>query len=96
MDIEINYNIPEKKNTDRIDRSKIAVVYARYSSHSQTEQSIEGQLAAAHAYATTHDYTIVHESLTGQKVDAQTIVSSFRLCFAIRRRNNSVLSLFGR
>lgn len=61
MDIEINYNIPEKKNTDRTDRSKIAVVYARYSSHSQTEQSIEGQLAAAHAYATAHDYTIVHE-----------------------------------
>ena len=29
----------------------LAVIYARYSSHSQTEQSIEGQLAAGHAYA---------------------------------------------
>ena len=27
-------------------KSKIAVVYARYSSHRQGEQSIEGQLAA--------------------------------------------------
>ncbi len=59
--MEINFNIPGNKNTDRTDRSKIAVVYARYSSHSQTEQSIEGQLAAAHAYAAQHDYTIVHE-----------------------------------
>lgn len=38
-----------------------AVVYARYSSHNQTEQSIEGQLAAAREYADKHDYTIVHE-----------------------------------
>lgn len=33
-----------------------AAVYARYSSHSQTEQSIEGQLAAAQKYAEEHDY----------------------------------------
>lgn len=58
MSVEINFNIPENKKSDR---DKIAVVYARYSSHSQTEQSIEGQLAAARAYATAHDYTIVHE-----------------------------------
>lgn len=38
-----------------------AVVYARYSSHSQTEQSIEGQLAAARRYAIEHDYNIIHE-----------------------------------
>ena len=36
-----------------------AAVYARYSSHSQTEQSIEGQLAAAQKYAEEHDYMIV-------------------------------------
>ena len=58
MSVEINFNIPENKKSDR---DRIAVVYARYSSHSQTEQSIEGQLAAARAYATAHDYTIVHE-----------------------------------
>lgn len=39
----------------------LAAIYARYSSHSQTEQSIEGQLAAAHAYAESHGYTVVKE-----------------------------------
>lgn len=38
-----------------------AVVYARYSSHNQGEQSIEGQLAAAKIYAEAKGYTIVHE-----------------------------------
>lgn len=38
-----------------------AVVYARYSSHKQGEQSIEGQLAAAYKYAGEHGYTIIHE-----------------------------------
>ena len=38
-----------------------AVVYARYSSHSQGEQSIEGQLSAAHTYADAKGYTIIHE-----------------------------------
>lgn len=42
-------------------RGDCAVVYARYSSHGQTEQSIEGQLAAAHTYAEAKGYTIVHE-----------------------------------
>ena len=39
----------------------LAVVYARYSSHSQTDQSIEGQLAAAKQYAATKGYTIIKE-----------------------------------
>lgn len=38
-----------------------AVIYARYSSHNQTEQSIEGQLADAYDYARAHDYTVVSE-----------------------------------
>ena len=38
-----------------------AVVYARYSSHSQGEQSIEGQLAKAHEFAANHGYNIIHE-----------------------------------
>lgn len=50
---EINYNIPSV--------GVLAVVYARYSSHSQTEQSIEGQLSEAHKYAAAHGYTIVSE-----------------------------------
>jgi len=39
----------------------LAAIYARYSSHSQTEQSIEGQLAAGHAYAEKHGYTVIKE-----------------------------------
>lgn len=38
-----------------------AVVYARYSSRKQGEQSIEGQLAEAHRYAERHGYKIIHE-----------------------------------
>ena len=38
-----------------------AVVYARYSSHKQGEQSIEGQLASAYQFAAEHGYTIIHE-----------------------------------
>lgn len=38
-----------------------AVIYARYSSHSQGEQSIEGQLAEGQKYAAAKGYTIVHE-----------------------------------
>lgn len=40
---------------------KFAVVYARYSSHRQGEQSIEGQLAAAYKYAEESDLKIIHE-----------------------------------
>lgn len=47
-----------------------AVVYARYSSHRQGEQSIEGQLAEAQKYAAAHGLTIIHEycdrALTGR------------------------------
>ncbi len=38
-----------------------AVVYCRYSSHRQGEQSIEGQLAAAYKYAKEKGYQIIHE-----------------------------------
>ena len=40
---------------------KTAVVYARYSSHRQGEQSIEGQLAAAYKYARDNNLRIIHE-----------------------------------
>jgi len=57
MSAEIKWNIPK----DKIGSGKLAVVYARFSSHSQGEQSIEGQLSEAYKYATAHGYTIVHE-----------------------------------
>ncbi len=44
-----------------MNNSKNAVVYARYSSHRQGEQSIEGQLSEAYRYAADHDLKIVRE-----------------------------------
>ena len=45
------------------------VIYARFSSHSQTEQSIEGQLKACYEYAERNKYTVIGEyidrALTG-------------------------------
>ena len=38
-----------------------AVIYARFSSHSQTEQSIEGQLAACYDFAEREGYTVIGE-----------------------------------
>lgn len=50
-----------------------AVIYARFSSHSQTEQSIEGQLHVCREYADREGYTIVGEyidrALTGRSDD---------------------------
>ena len=50
-----------------------AVIYARYSSHSQTEQSIEGQLHDAYAYAEKCGYRVIGEyidrALTGKTDD---------------------------
>ena len=34
------------------------VIYARFSSHSQTEQSIEGQLNVCHEYARSHSFIV--------------------------------------
>ena len=38
-----------------------AVIYARYSSHNQREESIEGQLKVCHEFAEKNGYTIVSE-----------------------------------
>jgi predicted DNA-binding transcriptional regulator YafY len=38
-----------------------AVIYARYSSHGQTEQSIEGQLRDCHTFAEREGYTVLGE-----------------------------------
>lgn len=56
MKATINYNLPPMS-----DKPVNAVIYARYSSHGQTEQSIEGQLAKGHEYAKSKGYTVIHE-----------------------------------
>ena len=58
MSLNITYNADIKKAKGQ---PVFAVIYARYSSHSQTEQSIEGQLAAGRQYAENHGYTVVRE-----------------------------------
>lgn len=55
MTVTTNLNVPNPGKGEN------AVVYARFSSHNQTEQSIEGQLAAAKTYAAAKGYTIIHE-----------------------------------
>lgn len=49
---------------------KKAVIYARYSSHSQRDESIDAQLRECHDYATKNDYIILEEycdkALTGK------------------------------
>ena len=37
------------------------VIYARFSSHTQTEQSIEGQLKVCYEYDKAHQYTVTGE-----------------------------------
>ena len=52
---------------------KTAVIYARYSSDKQTEQSIEGQIYDCYNYAKQHDLTVVNEyierAMTGKNDD---------------------------
>lgn len=78
-------------NAQKPDTTTNAVIYARYSSHGQTEQSIEGQLAKGHEYAAAQGYTVVHEyidrAMTGrndnreafQKMLSDTGKHQFRL-----------------
>lgn len=37
------------------------MIYARYSSHSQREESIEGQLRECHEFALKNGFTIINE-----------------------------------
>lgn len=41
---------------------KRVVIYARFSSHSQTEQSIEGQLRECYDFARRNDYLVIWQS----------------------------------
>lgn len=50
-----------RKSEANVAQSVNAVIYARFSSHNQTEQSIEGQLRVCHDYAQREGYKIVGE-----------------------------------
>ena len=58
------------------------VIYARFSSHSQSEQSIEGQLKVCYEYAKAHDYIVIGEYIdraqsakTTQRIEFQKMIS---------------------
>lgn len=59
-----------------------AVIYARYSSHGQTEQSIEGQLRDCYAYAERENLTVIGEYIdraitgrTDERPDFQRMIA---------------------
>lgn len=53
-------------NTDE-ESEKNAVIYARFSSHSQNEQSIEGQLKECYEYAEKHGFNVIGEYIDRAK-----------------------------
>lgn len=57
------------------------VIYARFSSHSQTEQSIEGQLKVCYEYAKDNDYIVVGEYIDRAQTGKMIIVWNFKKCF---------------
>ena len=58
---------------------KTAVIYARYSSDRQTEQSIEGQVRVCNDYAERNDILIVN-----QYVDRATRQEGLGLCAGLQ------------
>lgn len=65
------------------------VIYARFSSHSQTEQSIEGQLNTCYEYARSHGFTVIHEYIDRAQSGTSDNRSSFQ-----RMINDSVHHAF--
>ena len=58
------------------------VIYARFSSHSQTEQSIEGQLKVCYEYAKAHDYTVIGEYIDRVQSDTTDNRTDFQRMIA--------------
>ena len=58
-------------------KMKDAVIYARYSSDRQREESIEGQIRVCQDYAKRNGFHIIFTQ-TGHLLDVQTSVRVFR------------------
>ena len=76
MSMDIKWQKPKANN------GELAVVYARYSSHSQGEQSIEGQLRDCYEYARRYDINVVGEyidratsGMTDERPDFQRMIA---------------------
>ena len=62
---------------------KTAVIYARYSSDRQTEQSIEGQLRVCNEYAKRNDIIIVHNYTVSCRRTFSASIMLWRLSAAV-------------
>lgn len=51
-----------------------AVIYARYSSDRQTEQSIEGQLRECYAFAKANDIAVIDKHRVGKSILAGSVL----------------------
>lgn len=58
--------------------NKNAVIYARYSSQGQNEQSIEGQIRICTEYAENNGYTVVKVYTDKQERERTTTAPTFR------------------
>ena len=65
-----------------------AVIYARYSSEKQTDQSVEGQLAACYEYAKRQGYTVIGEYTDRAKSAKTDARSDFQRMIADSSRRN--------
>ena len=54
------------------------VIYARFSSHTQTEQSIEGQLKVCHEYARAHGFNVIEQYIDRAQSGTSDNRSSFQ------------------
>jgi len=58
---------------------KLAVIYARYSSHNQREESLEAQIRACRAYAESMGYTVIEIYSDSAKLQPMIIVLNFNV-----------------
>lgn len=67
---------------------KTAVIYARYSSASQTEQSIEGQLRVCNKYAETNGLTVVQTYIDRATTGTNDNRAAFQQMLSDSERNS--------
>lgn len=65
-----------------------AVIYARYSSHNQTENSIEGQISAAERYAKDHNLNIIRQYIDRAKTGTNDNREAFQQMLADCKRHD--------
>lgn len=73
---------------------KKAVIYARYSSGSQTEQSIEGQLRVCHKFAQDNDFLVLKEYIDRAKTAQNDNRPRFQEMLADSSKNNGIMSSY--